>query len=505
MSGTGTGALRRTPTALDRTMVVFLAIIAALTLFRFVAQHFSIVDLDVEEAQYWDWSRHLAFGYFSKPPLIAWVNALSGLVCGSSAECIRSPAPLFYFGTSLLVFLTTKELYGGRAALWAGLICILAPGASFSARIMTTDVPLLFFWALALLAYVKLMRGRSWRWGVVLAIAFGLGLLVKYAMAYFVAGVLVAGIVSQDARQLLRKPVLWLALVGGALMLAPNILWNVENHFATANATAAYVHLSLSLAVPLGFVAAQFGVAGPITFGALLVLFAYFGSRNLNGDDRAMLAFAVPPLLIIVLNGIWSGAANANWAAPALISAFVVTTGVLVRARMWRTLAASLAIGAIAQGVLFAGDTVADDLTLPLLGKNADVYERVTGWDDLADKVRDLASSSKAASVAVDSRWEASTLNYYLRDDLPVLVWEGAPWPRNHFEKTYPLTADAAEPVLFITRCTWTGRYDGGFDSVEVLGNFSVDTGPTSSHTYDAFLLSGAHDPLVPLPSCRKG
>ncbi len=377
----------------DRDTLVFLGVIAALTVVRLIGQHFSMVDLDVEEAQYWDWSRHLAFGYFSKPPLIAWVNAVSGLACGSSAECLRAPAALFYGGTSILVFLTTRTLYDTRAALWAGLICAFAPGVSFSARIMTTDVPLLFFWALALYAYVKLMRGGGWRWGAVLAVAFGLGLLAKYAMAYFIVGVLFAGLVSRDARQLLKRPLLWLALLAGLLMLTPNILWNADNGFATAGATADYVHKALSIEEPLDFFAAQFGVAGPITFGMLLVLLAYFGSRNLNGDDRAMLAFAVPPLLIILLNGIYSGAANANWAAPALISTFVVTSAFLVRARFWRMLGLSLGIGVVAQAVLLTGDTLADRLTIPFLGQEGDVYERVMGWEDLADNVTTLAES----------------------------------------------------------------------------------------------------------------
>ncbi len=502
MTRTEAGMAPQARVALDRDTLVFLAIIAAITALRYVGQHFSVVDLDIEEAQYWDWSRHLAFGYFSKPPLIAWVNALSGLVCGSSQECIRAPAPLFYFGTSLFVFLTAKELYGARAGLWAGLACMLAPGVSFSARIMTTDVPLLFFWALALLAYVKLMRGRDWRWGVVLALAFGLGLLSKYAMAYFVPGVLIAGVVSRDARRLLMSPVLWLALVAGAAMLTPNILWNAHNGFATAGATADYVHRHLSFETPLNFLAAQFGVAGPITFGALLVLFAYFGSRNMNGDDRAMLAFAAPPLLIIALNGAYSDAANANWAAPALISAFVVTTGVLARAGMWRTLGASIAIGVVAQGVLLFGDAVADKLTVPVLGTNADIYQRVLGWDDLGEETAGLAKSSGAASVAVDSRWTESALNYYLRDALPVYIWTGGR-PTNHFAKVYPLTASAAEPVLFVSDCERTNEFHGSFASVTDLGTLTVDTGPTSSHAYHAFLLAGARHPLGNPPACR--
>lgn len=504
MSKAETGTAPRADAGFDRDTLVFLVVIVALTIVRLIGQHFSVVDLDIEEAQYWDWSQHLAFGYFSKPPLIAWINAASGLVCGSGEECIRAPAPLLYFGTSLLVFLTASTLYDTKVGLWAGMIAALAPGVSFSARIMTTDVPLLFFWALALFAYIKLMRGGGWRWGVVLAFGLGLGLLSKYAMAYFVAGMLLAGVVSKDARQLLKRPVLWLALLGGVLMLTPNILWNAQNGFATAGATADYVHEHLSLKEPLEFLAAQFGVAGPITFGTLLVLFAYFASRNMNGDDRAMLAFAVPPLIIIIVNGVYSGAANANWAAPALISTFIVTTAVLVRAAFWRTLSVSLAIGIFVQVVLLASDTVADRLTLPLLGKSADIYERVMGWEDLGDEVKALAVSAGAASVAVDRRWEESALNYYLRDDFPVYLWTESARPTNHFEKAYPLTAAAAQPILFITQCPETDRYAGIYGAVTDLGSLAVETGPTSSRAYRAFLFSDAHSPLQPLPNCRQ-
>ncbi len=504
MTRTKPGTAPRAGAGFDRETIVFVGVLAAITLLRFVGQHFSVADLDIEEAQYWDWSRHLAFGYFSKPPLIAWVNALSGLACGSGTECLRAPAPLFYFGTGLLVFLAAKELYDTRTGLWAGLACVLAPGVSFSARIMTTDVPLLFFWALALLAYVKLMRGGGRRWAIVLALAFGMGLLSKYAMAYFLVGILLAGLVSGDARRLLKRPVLWLALLGGILMLTPNVLWNAHNHFATAGATAGYVHKALSFDEPLDFIAAQFAVAGPIVFGTLLVLFAFFGSRNLTADDRVLLAFAAPPLVIIVVNGIYSGAANANWAAPALISAFIVTAAVLARAGMWRTLAASLAFGVVAQTVLLAGDTVADRLTVPFLGSNADIYQRVLGWDDLGEEIGALAKAKGAGSVAVERRWEESALNYYLRGDLPVYIWAGGPQPANHFEMVYPLTAQAAQPILFVTTCDNAARLARTFDSVTSLGALEVGSGPTSSRSYSAFLLAGPHAPLGAPPGCAE-
>ena len=67
---------------------VLLALIA-LTAVRIWGLYVSTVDLYVDEAQYWAWSRDLAFGYFSKPPLLAWIIAASDQLCGSAEACVR--------------------------------------------------------------------------------------------------------------------------------------------------------------------------------------------------------------------------------------------------------------------------------------------------------------------------------------------------------------------------------------------------------------------------------
>src|SRR5437588_3650379 len=95
------------------------AILATLTLVRLIGLSLSVVDLFPDEAQYWSWSRELAWGYFSKPPLLAWTIALADQVCGSAEACVRAPAPLFYFATSLAVYAIAASLYDQRAAFWA--------------------------------------------------------------------------------------------------------------------------------------------------------------------------------------------------------------------------------------------------------------------------------------------------------------------------------------------------------------------------------------------------
>src|ERR1700751_4096874 len=199
---------------MDRARVVpglgvALIALAALTVVRLVGLKFSAVDLFYDEAQYWAWSREPAFGYFSKPPLLAWTIALAEHVCGSSEACIRAPAPVLYFGTSLLVYAIARQLYDAQVALYSALSAALATGCVFSARIISTDVPLLFFWALALLAYVKLLSGADQRWGLVRGGALGLGLMAKYAMVYFVLGLALAACFDEKARALLRERTLW--------------------------------------------------------------------------------------------------------------------------------------------------------------------------------------------------------------------------------------------------------------------------------------------------------
>ena len=59
-------------------------IILAFTIFRIVTLHFDTTDLFVDEAQYWFWSQNLDFGYYSKPPMIAWVLRIFTALAGSS-------------------------------------------------------------------------------------------------------------------------------------------------------------------------------------------------------------------------------------------------------------------------------------------------------------------------------------------------------------------------------------------------------------------------------------
>ena len=304
---------------------VLLALLA-LTAIRIVGLHLSVVDLFFDEAQYWAWSRELSFGYFSKPPLLAWVIAATDPICGSGEACVRLASPLFHLGTSLLVYAIAEKLYGRQTAAWSALAFALGTGLTFSARIISTDVPLLFFWAAALLAYINLLRRPDWRWAIVLGVSFGLGMLAKYAMVYFVLCAAAACIVDRDARAVAKRPQTWIALFIGVLLLLPNFYWNAANDFLTFRHTGDNIAgdgFRLQISGAIEFIAGQFAIAGPMVFAVfLLILVRCLGSSVLP-QDRLMLAFAIPPLAIVTALSLVRGA-NANWAAPVVVSMTVL-------------------------------------------------------------------------------------------------------------------------------------------------------------------------------------
>jgi 4-amino-4-deoxy-L-arabinose transferase-like glycosyltransferase len=488
----------------ERRFAVCLIILVAVTVVRLIGLAFSQVDLFFDESQYWAWSRELAAGYFSKPPLLAWLIAGAESVCGSTEACIRAPAPVLYLGTCLVSYAIAKTLYDETTAFWAALLMAFTAGLAFSSRIISTDVPLLLCWALALLAYVKLWQGGDWRWGVLLGVSFGLGMLAKYAMIYFVLGIAGAALIDRDARALLRAPALWLAAAIGIALVVPNAIWVAQNGFVTLSHVGHNIQgegASFSVLRGLEFVASQFGVFGPVIFSVLLIVCVRMFKPDIGRADRLMLCFAIPTLVLVTVTAFVTRA-NANWAAPAFISANVLAAAVLVRQAAWRWIAFSIALGVVAQVALLIGDANARRLSIPWISK-PDIYARTMGWSALGDEVAKLARATGARTIAAQQRDVVASLLYYQRDTgRPVLSWPAGAVASHQFDITRRLTAAAPDPVLFITWCQSPDAFARHYRSVEPAGRLEARSGPTTSRSYYAFKLSGPVGELGPLSGC---
>jgi 4-amino-4-deoxy-L-arabinose transferase-like glycosyltransferase len=325
-------------------------------------------------------------------------------------------------------------------------------------------------------------------------------------MAYFVAGAALAALIDDEARKLLRRPALWLAVLIAAVIVAPNVVWNVANDLATFKHTRLNIEgdgFAPSIGKGLEFILSQFVVIGPIVFGILLVLVVRIPWRKLPRADRLLMSFATPPLALVTAVAFAHGA-NANWAAPAFVPAAVVATAVMVRRELWSLLAASLCIGIAAQTLFAVGDAMADRLTLPLLGKNADIYRRTMAGRSLGEAVSDLARRFETPTVVADEHYELSLLLYYLRNEhRQAFLWPSGIAPESYYDVAYVLPDDARRPILFMSQCPDAARLGQYYEHVEPLGRFDPRTGPTSVRSYFAFKLDGPRRPIGPLAMCE--
>lgn len=496
-------------------------IVVVLTIVRLIGLRFSIVDLFIDESQYWSWSREPAWGYFSKPPLLAWLITVAEHVCGSSEACIRAPAPLMSLATSLLVYAAGRALYDARTGFWAAMLAAFGTGSVFSARVMTTDVPMVLFCALALFAYVRLLQKADWRWALVLGGAVGAGLLAKYAMIYFVVGLLLAALFEKQARLLLIRPELRLAFGLAVIVVLPNILWNADNGFVTLRHAGGNVvgePIEPSMLRPLEFLAAQFAVFGPVVFGvAIAATIALLrrrtapspqgggekrpgriDSNRLLPADRILLGFALPPLVVVTATASLVHA-YANWAAAAFIPLAVLAAAILVRRNSWILLWGSLALGLVVQTVLVGADVVATGIRLPFLS-TPNPYYRTLGWNAYGRTAGQLARKLGISVIASDSRAEVASLLYYWRDQPEQIL----AWPTTDdlpgFDLTRGLTA-AAPQVLFVSQCQAADRLEAFYAKVTPLGIFGFDN--PVPRGFAAFKLEQPRGPIGPLAECR--
>jgi 4-amino-4-deoxy-L-arabinose transferase-like glycosyltransferase len=477
--------------------VVFLILILV-TMLRLVGLKLSVVDLFIDEAQYWSWSREPAFGYFSKPPLLAWVMAAAEYVCGDEEWCVRAPAPILYFAASLCAYGIGKTCYDTAAGCWAALLVGLGTGVVFSARIISTDVPLLLFWALALLAYTKLLAGAGSGWIIALGGAIGFGLLAKYSMIYFLPGMLLAAAMSKRARMFLRQPPCWAALAVAAIIVVPNILWNISNDLITFRLTGDLVlgeDVKLNLLGPLEFLAAQFGVFGPIVFGVFVL--AAFRLKSLPEPDRLMVAFGLPALVLVVALAPWVHV-YANWAGVSFISAAVVTAAILLRTNRQCWVVVSVLLGAVVQVALIWGDAIADQVSLPFL---SNPYYRTLGWKAFGSTAGQLAHRLGASTIVSDNRGDVAELLYYWRDKREkILSWRTTALP--NFDLTRGLSSDVAGPILFVTACSESERIRPFYSDIEPQGQSLFPAGRNGARGFFAFKLGGNLRTISPLTPC---
>lgn len=402
------------------------------------------LDLSGDETYYWEWGRHLAWGYYSKPPGIGWLMALAGWLGANTTFGIRFVAVVLGAGSAACIFLLGKRAYNAQAGFLAAVAFMATPAAAALSQLLTIDAPLVFFWCAALLAfwiYVE-STGRSTASACFLAIAIAGGVLSKQMMLVFPAVALLYLALSEH-RPLLARPSLWLALLTPLLALVPPLWWNAQHGWVTFTHT---MHHFNPAGHPfagawrrfLEFAGSEAGLVTPV--GYLLVLIvcavAAWRWRMLASRERFLLLFSAPGLLVTLLMTLRQ-TVNANWPAVYYLSAAVLLAGWAVRAWNTHTRADRLRIWCLPGLWIAVGLTLATYGAAYLVAFRAidlgslNPLERVQGWRTIARQVQEVREEVPRPGdtfvLTVSHRYLASELAFYLPGHPEVLLYHEGP------------------------------------------------------------------------------
>ncbi len=375
-------------------LAVTLVIVGALsnTLYLW---HNCPLDLSGDESHYWEWSRHLDFGYYSKPPGIAWVIWLTvriGALLGISGDgsgaalmpVVRMPAVLFGLLSGLIsLFLTRRIFRDDRAALTVIVLSAAVPMFAIGSLLITIDSPMYLCWGASVYCLWRAVEEnakretqsvKSWRrafWLYAAGVACALGMMFKPVLIAVPICVVVAAAADVELQRTFKTWHSLGALLVVSLSQVPTILWNAQHGWVTFRHIATQGGLSSAgtgsakpwiLAMPsrVGeYIGGQAGGMGGLMFFLLAIaaVLAWRAAKRTKDAETInnqpaertrwvfLLSFALPLWLFYLILNFWTNT-ELNWPAASYFAGMILAAGIFVRGwnsidpksrRTWRT------------------------------------------------------------------------------------------------------------------------------------------------------------------------
>ncbi len=243
-------------------------IIALISIARvFYAQSFLLVP---DETNYWQWSRHLAWGYHDQTPMIGWAIYCATRLLGHTELAVRLPSIVsMAIGSIYLVQIARRWLSNGIAlqtALLTQSVFIFNVGAVLA----TADGLLGAAWTGAAYHVARGFESNQWRHWLLGGVWFGFGMLSKYTMVSFLPFVFLFGLITPSCRPRLATVRPYIGCVMGIAMFVPVIAWNAANNWNSFRHVAYLGGANQGFSLHLKFLgehlASQVGLLTPMVF-----------------------------------------------------------------------------------------------------------------------------------------------------------------------------------------------------------------------------------------------
>jgi 4-amino-4-deoxy-L-arabinose transferase-like glycosyltransferase len=470
--------------------------VLALVALRLVAAAWTPLTFD--EAYYWMWSKHLAFGYYDHPPGVAVVIRLGTEIAGDTEFGVRLVSILLALPMSFAVYRTASILFGGqRVAATATILLNVTLMAAVGTLIVTPDAPLLVASSFVLFYLAKVLETGRGAWWLAVGAAVGAALLSKYTALFFGPAILIwlAGV--PRLRRWLLSPWPYLGGLVALLIFSPVILWNADHHWVSFIKQIGRARIEdFKPAFIAELIPTQVAFATPLVF----ILGAMGLSALLTRRAGAMAARVLINVTFwtIVAYFIWHSLharVEANWFAP-VYPAFAIAAAVAAHLAQWPARAQRLVDFCLRWvspvGILMFAFLIVQANTGVLTGYRRDATVRSVGvgWRELAAGIEAVRVRTGASCVLAPDYGTTSWLAFYLPKGTCVaqptqrIRWINLPEPD---------PAQLSGKLLYVDEARPGGRpyLNDAFARVEQVAELPRMRGPLKIETYALDLLEG--------------
>jgi len=411
-----------------RRELLIVAAIAAASLALRTAFALS-TDLLQDEALYaWTGSQGIAF--CPHPPALPTMIRLGQVVLGRGMLALRWGPLLWGTVGVALAYVVGRELYGGRAGVWAAGFLAACPIFVAAGTLAIPDGPLAALWLLAMFVGWRALRSGRPAWWLAAGLVLAAGLYTKYMMALAVPAALAAMLATSAGRAQLRRPWPWAGVLLGVGLFAPVfIFWDSRNGWAALRYhLVARHHWTWKTDGVPEYVFGHLLFISPVLCVAGLVALLWAWRRGRAGDARGtwVAAFGLVPILFFLPPCILTERffTREHWDAIGYVGATVALAGWVAdpcaperfahRRLVWGKLAVGVA-AVISAGALLAGVTSG---ATARLGMRPVMY-RTLGWSELAQHVDAVrrANGPEHLFLLGDSWITALSLDFYLGNE----------------------------------------------------------------------------------------
>ena len=399
---------------------------------RIVGLYFSPLEVQGDEAQYWYWSTYFDWGYYSKPPLVAWIIGLFTSIFGNSIFILKLPSLLAHFLTSLVLFNLSKVFNRNtEESLWLSITYLLFFAVSLSSNIISTDPFLLLFWSSSLLFFKICLNKKSIKNIILTSIFVALGFYAKYAMIYFFLCSIILILFTDNKKELIKSILIISFFV--LILISPHLYWLYSTNWVTFIHTGDNFNWNASLynfEQLFNFIVSQFFISTPII---LLIFIKQFAkTKKFIQSYSFEISYSLPILVLITAQSFISRA-NANWSSVAFIGVSMIAVNILYK-NYKKIFLLNTAIGLV---VLIL---VSIFIINP---PNISPFNKLQGMKDAAKEIQFLDESLNTDYIVFDDRMNIAKFLYYLPSKSKKLRYLSyGNYPGNHFEMLMPITID---------------------------------------------------------------